>query len=65
MVAKFWLKAVSVGNDTLEYVGELSEQSLVPEGRMLVSSFVSEHLSGTLILVILFLDIIIITCMQP
>ena len=65
MVAKFWLKVVSVGNDTLEYVGELSEQSLVPEGRMLVSSFVSEHLSGTLILVILFLDIIIITCMQP
>ena len=31
MVAKFWLKAVSVGNDTLEYVGELSKQSLVPE----------------------------------
>ena len=60
MVAKFWLKAVSVGNDTLEYVGELSKQSLVPEGRMLVSSFVSEHLSGTLILVILLLDIIII-----
>ena len=25
MVAKFWLKAVSVGNDTLEYVGELSK----------------------------------------
>ena len=64
MVAKFWLKVVSVGNDTLEYVGELSKQSLVPEERMLVR-FVSEHLSETLILVILFLDIIIITCMQP